>query len=284
MRHLLPSPLPRFDRNLLRVVRRLVPGDEREEWSRTWEAELWHLHHRRRAHGVRPRRIASSLSVGLTRDALWLRTERLRRSYTGTPALCLAALAGLCFFSMLLSLALAGSLHSLALYLDGPFRRSFLEAPLIVFVAFATASQRHAEQGASGSRLCWIKRQLLFAGKTLLVLLLAFLLSADVCLPLHESLPNTADVLQIFFFSVFALVGLRWNFRDQEQRCKRCLRSLAMPARVGRPSYNLLEWNGTELICKHGHGLLSIPEMETSWCQSSLWIGLERGWDEAASI
>jgi hypothetical protein len=82
---------------------------------------------------------------------------------------------------------------------------------------------------------------------------------------------------------LLALVGLRWAFRDQEQRCKQCLHALATPARVGRPSHNLLEWNGTELSCRHGHGLLSVPEMETSWCESSRWVELDRGWDEAAS-
>ncbi|HZY64083.1 MAG TPA: hypothetical protein VFE38_16315 [Edaphobacter sp.] len=274
MKQLLPSPLPRFDHNLLRVVQRLVPGEERDDWSRTWEAELWHLHHRRGVDRVGPC-IATSLSVGLTRDALWLRTEYWRRSYTGTPALCLAMLAGLCFFSALISLALSGSWHELVLYLDGPLQRALLETPLVVFVAFAANSQRQVEQGPGTKKLYWMKRQLLLAAKTALVLLLALLLSADVCQPLHASLPNTADVLQIFFFSIFALIGLRWDFRDQEQRCKQCCRSLATPARVGRPSYNLLEWNGTELICKHGHGLLSIPEMETSWCQSSQWIGLD---------
>jgi hypothetical protein len=79
----------------------------------------------------------------------------------------------------------------------------------------------------------------------------------------------------MFAFFFFALLGLRWAIGDQEQRCKHCLRSLTTPARVGRPSHNLLEWNGTERSCKHGHGLLSIPEMETSWCRSSRWINLD---------
>jgi hypothetical protein len=57
-----------------------------------------------------------------------------------------------------------------------------------------------------------------------------------------------------------------------------------MPARVGRPSRNLLEWNGTELNCKQGHGLLSVPEMETSWCQSSRWVVLESGWEQVVDI
>ncbi len=37
------------------------------------------------------------------------------------------------------------------------------------------------------------------------------------------------------------------------------------PARVGQPSRSFLAWNGTELICVDGHGLLHVPEMPTSW-------------------
>lgn len=280
----LPSPLPLFDRNLLRAIEKVVPRGEREDWSRTWEAELWHMHHRNRIHSSRTLGITADLSIGLTRDALWLRTDGWRRSFSGTPILCLVSLLGLCLFSILISLALNGSWHSLALYLSKPLIRSLVEAPLVVFVSFATASHRHIEQGSTNKGICWIKRQLFFATKMSLVLLLSFLLSANIFEPVHASLPNTAEIFQIFFFVIFALVGLRWAFLDQEQRCKQCFHSLGTPARVGRPSHNLLEWNGTELTCKHGHGLLSVPEMETSWCQSSQWIDLNSGWDQAASI
>jgi len=280
----LPSPLPLFDRNLLRAIEKVVPRGEREDWSRTWEAELWHMHHRNRIHSSRTLGITADLSIGLTRDALWLRTDGWRRSFSGTPVLCLVSLLGLCLFSTLISLAFSGSWHSLALYLGGPFKRSLLEAPLVVFVSFATALHRHTEEGSTNKKICWIKRQFFFAAKMLLVLLLALLSSANIFQPIHASLPNTADLFQIFFFVIFALIGLRWAFLDQEQRCKQCFHSLGTPARVGRPSHNLLEWNGTELTCKHGHGLLSVPEMETSWCQASQWIDLNSGWDQAASI
>jgi len=279
MSQLLPSPLPVFDRKLLRAVEKVVPAAEREEWSRTWQAELWHMHHR-----SRNRRTTADLSIGLTRDALWLCTESWRRTLSGTAVLCLASLVGLCVLSTLIALALNGSWHSLALYLAGPFKHSLFATPLVVFVAFATASRGHSEQNSTGKKLYWIKRQLFFTAKTSLLLLPAILLSAEICQPIHAPLPNTAELLQVFFFVFFALVGLRWAFRDQEQRCKHCLHSLATPARVGRPSHNLLEWNGTELVCKHGHGLLSVPEMETSWCESSQWIDLEPGWDQVASI
>lgn len=280
----LPSPLPAFDCNLLRAVEKIVPSAERDDWSRTWRAELWHLHHRSHPHPVSIFGISTDLSIGLVRDALWLRTESWRHSYTGTPTLCLASLAGLCLFSTLVSLALNGSWHALTAYLGAPFERSLFEAPLVVFVSFATASDRHIERSSSGKVLSWIKQQLLFAAKATLILLLAFLSSADIFEPLHMSFPNTAEFLQIFFFAAFALIGLRWAFRDQEERCKQCCHSLGTPARVGRPSHNLLEWNGTELTCKQGHGLLSVPEIETSWCQSSQWIDLDSRWEHAASI
>jgi hypothetical protein len=267
--------LPPFDLKLLGLVERLVPLAERDEWSRAWQAELWHMRHR-----TGPRRKADLLttadfSIGLTRDALWLRTESWRRTYTGTAVLCITSLFGLILIASVIVLAPRAGLSSFAVSLGQQVNRSLFAAPLILFVAFASTSSRHIEQGAQSKRRFWIKQQAFFSAKVVQVLVLAFVLSVDLCQPLHTSLPATADFFQVFCFVLFALLGLRWAMQDQEQRCKHCLHSLAMPARVGRPSRNLLEWNGTELSCKRGHGLLSIPEMETSWCQSSRWIVLE---------
>jgi len=263
------TALPRFDRSLLRAAARIVPASERGEWRRTWQAELWHAHHRgRRGDGL-------DLSAGLVRDALWLRGDSWRRMFSGTPTLCLASLAGLCMVAMLFALAFAGSWRELSPHLAEQFRRFLVAAPLVVFVAFATGSRRYVESSTAGRKLLRIRRQMFFVVKTALALLLCFLLSADVCLPISLRFPNTAELLQIFFFVVLALVGLRWAFADQEQRCEQCLRSLALPARVGRPSHNLLEWNGTEQRCGQGHGLLSVPEMESSWRQRSQWVELE---------
>jgi hypothetical protein len=274
-----PSPLPLFDRNLLRAVEKIVPAAEREEWSRTWRAELWHMHYRGRDRRALNLRSTVDLSIGLTCDALWLRTDSWSRALSGTPALCLSSLLGLCMVSAFLGLAINGSWHELGTYLDGPFKRSAFAALLVIFVSFATASRGHIEQTSTSKGMGSAKRWAFFAAKVSLVMLLTFLLSADVCRPIHVPFPNTAGLFQILFFVPMTLVALRWAFRDQEERCKQCLRSLAMPARVGRPSHNLLEWNGTEMICKQGHGLLSVPEMETSWCQSSQWVDLDPAWD-----
>jgi len=283
MSHGLPSPLPLFDQILLRTVEKAVPSSKRQEWLDTWQAELWHVYNRSRNRPSRTFGLIADLSVGLTCDAVWLRTDSWRRAFSGTAILCLGSLLGLCLLSVLLGLILSGSWHSFSLNLGVQFRRFLFETPLVAFVTFSTASHRHLEQNTPGKKIYWIKRQLFFTAKTTLVLACAFLLSVDVCMPIRMPLPYTSELLQILFSVIFSLIGLRWAFHDREQRCKQCLRSLATPARVGRPSHNLLEWNGSELICKQGHGMLNIPEMETSWCQASQWVEQDPGWDQAAS-
>jgi len=261
------NELPRFDRALVRAMRLIVPVDDRPEWLRTWHAELWHMRHLKAIH-------RNGLSIGLTRDALWLRTERWRRAYTGTVSLCLAALASLCIAATLIMVFLTGSWLDASRYLGVRLPHFIAGSPLLVLVAYAEftmSSTRHTEHGSAGKFHFWLKRKLFLFAKTALLLLLNFLLSADLFQTLHASFSITSDLLQIFAFVIFSLFSLRWSFLDKQTRCKQCLRALTTPARVGRPSHNLLEWNGTELLCPDGHGHLSVPEMETSWCQSSQW-------------
>ena len=284
MSHTLPTALPLFDRRLLRAVEWIVPAAERSEWLRTWEAELWYAHQYVSGGRKRGAQRTADLSMGLIRDALWLRTDGWRLMYRGTASLCLGSLAGLGVLSILFSLALTGGWSELRVALAGPALRCLFAAPLIVFVTYATASRRHVELSYAGKALSWVRRQFFFVAKTLLILHLTFVLGFDVCRPLHVRLPGTADLLQILAFVIFTVFGLRWAFADQERRCKQCLRSLASPSQVGRPSYNLLEWNGTEQACSQGHGALSVPEMETSWCQYGRWTGADAVWDEPASV
>ena len=259
------------DRNLLRVLSVIVPADERGEWLRTWQGELWHNHHRGRAAVART---SANLNVGLARDAMWLRGDRWRQQWSGTATLCVAALVSLILIATLISLLLVGDWSALRHYLLAQSGRFMLLAPSILLVASAMASRRPLQHSASARRIDTARRKSFFVVKTLLVLVLTYMLSAGLCQPMHALYANTADVLQVLSFALFALVGLRWSFEDQERRCKQCLRLLALPARVGRPSHNLLEWNGTEQICRDGHGRLSVPEIETSWCQSSEWVSV----------
>jgi hypothetical protein len=100
----------------------------------------------------------------------------------------------------------------------------------------------------------------------------AYLVSLDITLPFHERYLFGSEIMQPQIFALVALLALRWGFEDQGTRCRHCLRSLSAPLRIGRPSWNFLGSNGTELRCPDGHGLLSVPEIETSWRQSSEWL------------
>jgi hypothetical protein len=267
LQQLLSKPrLSKSDQFMLRAGAALVPVSDRQEWRRNWHAELWHIHDRRgRTH---------ALSAGLLRDALWLRAESWRRAYTGTAILCLASLAGLCVIAALLGLA-AGGWDQFRLVVGSRIPRFVVESLLVVAVSFATSSSRYVDQRATGKTVCWIRRQLFLAAKSVLLLVLAFLLSADLCLPLFARMPMTADALQVFTFELCAISGLMWAFRDQDQRCKHCLCALSTAAQVGRPSHNLLEWTGTQQACRFGHGVFSTPEMLSTWRPHSHWAEAE---------
>ena len=89
--------------------------------------------------------------------------------------------------------------------------------------------------------------------------------------------PTSAYIqLAVSFFGF--LFAFRWALQDQRKRCPVCLRLLSHPARVGQASRNFLAWNGTELICVRGHGLLHIPEISTSWFSRQRWLYLDPSW------
>lgn len=254
-----------YDCLMLRAGAAIVPAADRDDWRRNWRAELWDMHDRRR----RTRNLRG-LSAGLLRDALWLRAESWRRAYAGTALLCLASLTGLCFVAALVGVAACGWDQFRAL-IDSRLARFLFESPLVVAVTFATTSSRYIDQRTTGKTLCWIRRQLFLAAKVALLLVLAFLLSTDLYLPLFARMPMASEVFQVFTFVPCAISGLMWAFRDQDQRCKHCLCALSTPAQVGRPSHNLLEWTGTQQACRFGHGVFSVPEMLSSWRQHSHW-------------
>ena len=275
----LEAGVPRWTCRLLQMAGRLVPSAERADWRRSWYAELWHAQHHRRHRNTFT---TADLLVGVAADALWIRTESWKRRLTGTASLCLFALLSSSMLALMIGAGMSGGWRPLGIYIQGHRSCSLVGSVLVVFVAFATSPSKPQEQSSTSKVTVLLRRQLFFAFKVLLVLLLAFLLSVDLSITLHRELPNTADLFQVLDCVVLALVGLRWAFEDQELRCKRCLRMLTTPARVGRPSRNLLEWNGTELRCQRGHGLLSVPEMETSWGGSSRWVEQTHAWEEVA--
>ncbi len=111
------------------------------------------------------------------------------------------------------------------------------------------------------------------------VLVLAIVYPASIALAWGPSLaPSIALTIQVMAAFPALLFGFRWVLQDQRRRCPECLRLLSNPARVGQASCNFLSWNGTELFCDRGHGLLHIPELPTSWFSTQRWLCLDSSW------
>jgi hypothetical protein len=81
-----------------------------------------------------------------------------------------------------------------------------------------------------------------------------------------------------WIFLVAAMLCLSWSLHDQSRRCRVCLKRLGNEANVGAPSYLLLDWWGTELVCPEGHGVLHVPEMSSSWLEFEQWVHLDESW------
>ena len=155
----------------------------------------------------------------------------------------------------------------------------------------ATTPLPLGEYPARAERLGWgvrVRRWLFLAAKLALILPLVYFASIDlaygnIASGLHSVGPVSSQYLQLASSFFGLLFAFRWALRDQRGRCPVCLRLLTNPARVGEASRNFLAWNGTELICAGGHGLLHIPEIPTSWFSTQRWLYLDPSWSSLFS-
>jgi hypothetical protein len=159
----------------------------------------------------------------------------------------------------------------------------FLFAVILACLALpATTSLPLGEYRVSSRKIPWSKRlrRWFFLGcKMGLLLPIVYFVSLDLA-HFHSTLdPISSEYIQLVSAFSICLFGLRWSLRDQRQRCPVCLRKLTHPARVGQPSRTFLAWNGMELICSGGHGLLHVPEMATSWFSTQRWLYLDSSWE-----
>ena len=159
----------------------------------------------------------------------------------------------------------------------------FLFAVFLACLALpATTSLPLGEYRLCSRKLSWstrLRRWSFLGWKIALLLPIVYFVSLDLAHLRPTIDPLSAEYIQIVSAFSVCLFGLRWALRDQRQRCPVCLRRLTHPARVGQPSRNFLAWNGTELICAGGHGLLHVPEMPTSWFSTQRWLYLDSSWD-----
>jgi hypothetical protein len=265
----------RLQRALLVAASRLVPAARREEWLAEWLTELWYARDESPAH-------AGGFCAGAFRDALWIRRNAPLPRASGpllidarsdfpappppaesrfpeSPVTCLALLG---FFA-----AVAGTL---ALYRYGPplppgAGRGFL---ILFSASFAILrGTTTLSLGEYPSNRHWLRRWVFFVAKLTLIVSSA-VLSAIAVSSLGERWLG-AGIWGVFWGTH---MSVRWAFADQRARCPVCLRRLANPVRMGNSSRILLEWNGTELLCPRGHGLLHVPERPAIWFDKQRWL------------
>jgi hypothetical protein len=159
----------------------------------------------------------------------------------------------------------------------------FLFAVILACLALpATTSLPLGEYRVSSRKLSWstrLRRWAFLGCKIALLLPIVYFVSLDLAHLRPAMSPASTEYIQLISSFSICLFGLRWSLRDQRQRCPVCLGKLTHPARVGQPSRSFLAWNGTELICIVGHGLLHVPEMPTSWFSEQRWLYLDSSWD-----
>ena len=159
----------------------------------------------------------------------------------------------------------------------------FLFAVVLAFLALpATTSLPLGEYRLSSRKLSWstrLRRWSFLGGKIALLLPIVYMVSLDLAYMRTTLDTLSSEYIQLVSSFSLCLFGLRWTLRDQRQRCPVCLGKLTHPARVGQPSRNFLAWNGTELICVGGHGLLHVPEIPTSWFSTQRWMYLDPSWE-----
>ena len=81
-------------------------------------------------------------------------------------------------------------------------------------------------------------------------------------------------IFAALFIAIFGWTML-WSFADQRRRCPVCLQRLSMPVRIGSWS-SVLDPASTELMCRNGHGTLSLSE--TGMSEPDRWIELDPSW------
>jgi hypothetical protein len=162
-----------------------------------------------------------------------------------------------------------------------PFSIFLFTLIVAVITLPATTALPLGEYPRLSGRLPWAvsgRRWLFLLSKISLVIPLVCLSSVDVAYGIPSLSSTSTQYVQLGLSYFGFLFAFRWILEDQRKRCPVCLRVLSNPARVGEASRNFLAWNGTELICAGGHGLLHIPELPTSWFSTQRWHSLDASW------
>jgi hypothetical protein len=264
---------------ILNLASVLVPPAHRAEWLAEWGAELWQIEQA----GLP----GTSFCLGAFRDALWLRRNApLPRAYGSllidcqrapvaapagesrlldSPVRCLALLASLAAISVAMYVLFAVHRVEPRMF-DGQFL-------LAIGACLVVRSATSLSLGDYPGERHRFRRRLFLAAK------LALMFPTVILGPLDVAGASPLLLLPAAWLTYWgAFLGVRWALLDQRRRCPVCLRLLANPVRIGQASDNLLEWNGIELACLRGHGLLHVPGGLGIWFSRQRWQHFDASW------
>jgi hypothetical protein len=154
---------------------------------------------------------------------------------------------------------------------------------LVGSVAIVRSGRARANSDHAASDLREVVRWwAFFLLKSALLLAVAFVVALESARYLSRlftgSAHSLAGVLSLWLFMLGAIAVLSWAIHDQRRRCRVCLQRLGMSVHVGCPSYFLLDWAATEMLCANGHGMLHMPDIECSWFDHDRWNHLDKSW------
>jgi hypothetical protein len=258
---------------ILRLGACLLPENERAEWLAEWMTELWYAIREGRRAGL------TAFCFGSWHDARWKRRHAPVARYgflllnprrcapepplipcapfLESPGRCLGVLGGLAALAFLLN----------RLYPLSPLSGGQVLLCLLLFSAFYTpiaALTSNTPPGEYPRHRDWARRCSFYLAKlALLAPAIAFGTSV-----------MRANALRLDVAIVCTAIAVHWAVMDQRRRCPACLRILDHPVRMGSHSRILLEWNGTELLCPRGHGVMHVPEEPAIWFSRQRWLPL----------
>lgn len=125
---------------------------------------------------------------------------------------------------------------------------------------------------SKASRYWWF-----FVGKTVLLLALLIAVWLEFMLGIRD--PVVGFLSSWLFLLACVLVAVV-TLVDQRRRCPVCLHRLTMPVSMGTYASPLLDPASTELLCDQGHGMLTVPQAETSASAPERWTELDESWRE----
>ena len=269
---------------ILKSAALLVPRSYRSEWMAEWRSELWYVLQRCNLAGHpswwKPEGLFFCL--GAFRDAVWLRRNNCgprlpQRLWMQSPSRCLLSLAALATVTGAFFFRLPGIADTLLRASQGRRELTLAQFPIIALAllilpaATSLTLGEYPDSPLSPTRARRLRRCLFLGFKFCLMLPIVFFGTFDLAPIL------SATGLQAHATLIGYVLAFRWALIDQRRRCPVCLRLLTNPALIGQSTQIFVEWYGTELLCIKGHGLLHVPEIQTSY-STQRWLDLGPSW------